>query len=145
MSPQNNKKTSNQGLSPAALQYKFQEPQKLQKKDHNENQIIWIANNWAGNDFRWDKKICCKCIIFSVIYCNRKVGYNLLHNLLPHNFNLFFFFFFLPNHLVEAKFLKATKILQHFFEYFPDLETLVLMISKSLQGRQPKKKNKGAI
>ena len=36
MSQQNSKKTSNQGLSPVALQCKFQEPQKLKKKDYNE-------------------------------------------------------------------------------------------------------------
>lgn len=41
MSQQNNKKTSSQDLYQAALQYKFQEPQKLQKKNENEN---WMAS-----------------------------------------------------------------------------------------------------
>lgn len=44
MSQQNNKKTSNQGLFPVVPQYKFQEPQKLQKKDHSENWTMWITN-----------------------------------------------------------------------------------------------------
>lgn len=67
MSQQNNKKTSSQDLSPAALRYKFQEPRKLQEKDHNKNWIIWKINiNWAGNDVRWGKKkTCYEYTIFS--------------------------------------------------------------------------------
>lgn len=92
MSQQNNKKTSSQGLSPAALRYKFQEPRKLQEKDHNKNWIIWKINiNWAGNDFRWSKKkTCYEHTIFSVIQGTKTLRYNLLHYLLPHNFNSFF-------------------------------------------------------
>lgn len=41
MSQQNNKKTSSQDLSQVALQYTFQEPQKLQKKNDDEN---WMAS-----------------------------------------------------------------------------------------------------
>lgn len=79
MSQQNNKKTSSQDLYQAALQYKFQEPQKLQKKNENENWIGIYNINWAENYLRWAKDN-----LFSVMWH--------LH-FLHHNFNVFLFVF----------------------------------------------------
>lgn len=101
MSQQNNKKTSSQDLSQVALQYKFQEPQKLQKKNENEN---WMASITSFELKIISDKL--KIIYFQL--CDIYIFYNIIS------------FCFL-NQLAEA---KLSKKLKHFtmFQEFSILE-----------------------
>lgn len=79
MSQQNNKKTSSQDLYQVALQYKFQEPQKLQKKNENENWMASITS--TGLKIILDE--------LKIIYFQLCDIYIFLH----HNFKVFLFVF----------------------------------------------------
>lgn len=93
MSQQNNKKTSSQDLYQAALQYKFQEPQKLQKKNENEN---WMASITSiGLKIILDEL---KIIYFQL--CDIYIFYIII---------LMSFCLFLLNHSARAKFSKKLK------------------------------------
>lgn len=74
--------------------------------------------------------------LLSVIQGTKTPRYNLLHYLLPHNFNSFFHCTTKWNQRSQ----KATKILEHFLEYSPNSVIVILMNSKKLQTRFKGKK-----